>query len=113
MRERPSLLSNVYVTLVWPRDKYAAVLQVHLTGRGLRVFSELPLDQCRDYTSLKAALLTAYAVVPEVQRKRFRDLTKSHNEMCSDFAFRLNSQFKRWLEGKGAYETVDKLRETC
>jgi transposase InsO family protein len=96
----------------WPQDKYAAVLQAHLTGKGLRVFSELPLDQCRDYTSLKAAVLTAYAVVPEVHRKRFRGMTKFHNETYSDFAFRLSSQFKRWLEGEGAYETVDKLRET-
>jgi len=42
-------------------------------------------------------LLTAYAVVPEVYRKRFRNLNKHHSETFSEFAFRLGVQFRRWL----------------
>ena len=33
----------------FPRDKYAAVLQAHLTGKALRVFTELSTDECQDY----------------------------------------------------------------
>jgi len=47
-------------------DKYGAVIQVHLTGKALKVFTELSVEACRDYSTLKAALLNAYSVVPEV-----------------------------------------------
>ena len=56
-------------------------------------------------------MLTAYAVVPEVYRKRFRNLNKHHSETFSEFAFRLGVQFRRWLESEGAYDNIEKLRE--
>jgi len=55
----------------FPREKYAAILQAHLTGKALKVFTELTVEECRDYSTLKTALLQAYSVVPEVCRKRF------------------------------------------
>jgi len=60
-----------------PKDKYAAVLQAHLTGKALKVFTELSVQECQNYSVLKAALLTAYSVVPEVYRQRFRGITMS------------------------------------
>jgi len=83
----------------FPQDKYAAILQAQLTGRALKVFTELSLSDCQDYTKLKAALLTAYAVVPEVYRKRFRTANKSHSETYSEFGFRLSTLFKRCYDG--------------
>jgi len=59
----------------FPEDKYAAVLQAHLTGKALKVFTELSVAECQHYPTLKAALLAAYSVVPEVYRKRFRCLS--------------------------------------
>ena len=56
------------------------------------------------------ALFTAYAVVPEVYRKRFRNSSKNHSETYSEFAFCLTTQFKRWAESEHAYEDVTKLR---
>jgi len=53
----------------FPQDKYTAILQTHLTAKALKVFTELTTEECRNYQSLKKALLTAYAVVPEVYRK--------------------------------------------
>jgi len=47
----------------FPPDKYAAILQAHLTGKALKVFTELSVAECRDYPTLKAALLEAYSVV--------------------------------------------------
>ena len=44
----------------WPKQHWPAMLQSQLRGKGLKVFSELTTDQCRDYDQLKAALLTAY-----------------------------------------------------
>ena len=76
----------------FPKEKYTTILQAHLTGKALKVFNELPIADCQDYDKLKAALLTAYAVVPEVYRKRFRSLTKFSSETYSEFAFRLSIQ---------------------
>jgi len=95
----------------FPADKYAAVLQAHLTGKALKVFTELSVEECRDYPTLKAALLQAYSVVPEVYRKRFRGITKSHSDTYSEFAFRLSTQFTCWIESEGAYFDVDLLRD--
>jgi len=81
----------------FPPDKNAAILQAHLTGKALKVFAELSVEECRDYPTLKAALLRAYSVVPEVYRKRFHNLNKSHIEMYSEFAFRLSTQLTRWI----------------
>ena len=86
-------------------------MQAHLTGKALKVFNELPIADCQDYDKLKTALLTAYAVVPEVYRKRFPSLTKFLSETYSEFAFRLSIQFKRWAESEHAYENTDLLRE--
>ena len=64
----------------FPPDKYAAILQAHLTRKALKVFTELSVEECRDYPTLKAALVQAYSVVPEVYRKRFRSLNKLYSE---------------------------------
>ena len=79
----------------WPRDKYASILQPSLIGKGIKFFSELPGDSCKDYPTLKAALLTAYSVFSEVHRKRFRNLPKRNEETFSDFGFLLSNNFKR------------------
>ena len=93
------------------KEKYGAILQAHLTGKTLKVFNELPTADCQNYDKLKAALLTAYAVVPEVYRKRFRSLTKFSSETYSEFVFQLSIQFKRWAESEHAYENIALLRE--
>jgi len=95
----------------FPADKYAAILQAHLTGKALKVFTELSVEECRDYLTLKAALVQAYSVVPEVYRKRFRGIAKSHLETYSEFAFHLSTQFTRWLQSEGAYFDIDLLRD--
>lgn len=95
----------------WPKDKYTAILQAHLTGKALKVFTELTTEQCRNYDTLKAALLISYAVVPEVHRKRFRTMRKQYSETYSEFAFRLTQSFTRWLEGEEAYNGINRMRE--
>ena len=40
----------------WQEDRWAAILHATLTGKSLKVFSELPIDDCSDNTKLKAAL---------------------------------------------------------
>ena len=40
-----------------PPEKYAAILQAHLTGKALKVFTKLTVDECRHYATLKVASL--------------------------------------------------------
>ena len=77
----------------------------------MKVFIELSVKECRDYPTLKVVLLQAYWVVPEVYRKRFRNLNKSHTETYCEFAFRLSTQFTRWLYSEGVYSDVELLRD--
>jgi len=49
--------------------------------------------------------------VPEVYRKRFRNLSRHSTETYLEFAFRLGTQFTRWLESEGAYSDVELLRD--
>jgi len=98
----------------FPRDKYAAILQAHLTGKALRVFTELSTDECQhclDYPTLKNVFLTAFAVVPEVYRQRFRASAKTRSETYSEFAFHLTTQFKRWCESMNAYSDIAVMRK--
>jgi len=96
----------------FPKDKYAAVLQTHSTGKALKVFTELSVQQCQKLNfTLKEALLTAYSVVPEVYRKRFRGMTMNRHETFSECAFRLETQFKKWLKSEKAYDKLERLRE--
>src|ERR1043165_371424 len=95
----------------FPRDKWTALLHPQLTGKAQQVFSELSLEGCQDYDTLKQALLTAFARVPEFYRKRFRTLLKGTQETFSAFAFRLALPFHRWLEGEGALDDLPKVLE--
>jgi len=46
----------------FPPDKYAAILQAHLTGKALTVFTELSVDECRCgkylFSNIRQNLLT-------------------------------------------------------
>ena len=96
----------------WPQNKWAALLQTQLKGKGLKVFAELSDSDCQDYSILKQSLLTAYEFCPEVYRKRFRALSKTTHETHSDFAFKLTTVFQRWLQSLNAYDNIELLRET-
>ena len=93
----------------FPNNKWTALLHSQLVGKAAKVFSELTVEDCKDYDKLKQAVLTAYARVPEYYRKRFRSLTKMTGETYSNFAFRLGLPFHSWLEGEEALTDVARL----
>jgi predicted transcriptional regulator len=95
----------------WPKEHWSAVLQTQLKGKTLKVFAELSTEQCADFEILKERLLTAYELCPEHYRKKFRTLTKSTSESYSEFAFKLTTLFKRWLEGMKSYDKIEELRQ--
>ena len=52
------------------------------------------------YDDLKADILTAYACVPEVYRTSFRTRTKQDTPTQSDYAYKINTLFNKWLDSK-------------
>jgi len=73
----------------------------------------LALDsvESQDYNKVRAAILKAYAVVPEQSRALFRTISKQSQETYGEFAFRLNTHFNRWIEGTSVQNDFEKLRE--
>ena len=94
----------------WPKDHWSAIVQTHLKGKALKVFSELPTAECKDYEKLKKALFTAYELSPEVYRTRFRNLTKQ-TDTYSEFAFKLTNLFSRWLQGITSFDDIKALQQ--
>src|SRR6218665_788155 len=95
----------------FPKDAWTQLIHTQLTGKALKVFAELSVEECMDFDVLKKALLLAYYRVPEFHRKRFRTLSKANGESYSNFAFRLALPFKSWMDGEEAYDNVDRMRE--
>src|SRR6218665_4021786 len=89
----------------------AQLIHTQLTGKALKVFAELSVEECMDFEVLKKALLLAFDRVPEFHRMRFRTLSKANGESYSNFAFRLALPFKSWMDGEEAYDNVDRMRE--
>jgi len=82
-----------------------------LTGKAQKVFADLSVDACLNYDTLKAALLLACELVPEIHRRRFRTLNKFGNETYSNFAFRLALPFNSWMDGEEASADINRLKE--
>ena len=96
----------------WPQDQLCCVLQSQMTGKGLKIFSELTLEQAQNYQCVKKAILDCYQLTPQAYRSKFRQLEKSSSETYSDFAFTLKNSFKRWLEGEHVYDNLEGIRQT-
>src|SRR6218665_1143616 len=92
------------------RDKWSALIHTKLRGIAQKVFSEILLDECNDYDILKQALLMAYARVPEFYRKKFKTLITGKWETFSNYAFRLGTCYKEWLDGEQAQEDMERLK---
>ena len=93
----------------WPENKYLAILQSSLSAKAQKILIELPADAT--YQQAKEKLLLSYEIIPETLRKRFRSMTKNANETHVDLAFNLNNIFKRWLDGYGAFNNLERMKE--
>ena len=59
--------------LAWPPEYWTLMLQSVCTGKAQKVCSELSMEQSSDYEEVKALVLTAYELVPESYRQKFRN----------------------------------------
>ena len=64
-----------------PVDHWMTLLSTQMTGKAQKVFTELTIEDSTNYSVLKEHLLSAFDVVPEVYRRRFRCLHKDNAEI--------------------------------
>ena len=62
--------------LEWPTEYWTLMLQSVFVGKAQKVCSELSIEQSSDYEEVKALVLTAYELVPESYRQKFRMIGK-------------------------------------
>jgi len=77
-------------------------------GKAQEIYAAKSLDQSSDYETVKAAVLNAYELVPEVYPQKFREGRKSSNQTYVEFARDKETLFDRWC---GIDKDLKKIRE--
>ena len=88
----------------WREDTWAVSLSSLLTGKGIEVYTSMPVEQADDYPALKKAVLKRYQLTEEGFRFKFRDSKPSKAKLY--FSFRLGLYVtlvdgQRWLKLMG------------
>ena len=94
-------LSNLEKTAeasAWPKEKWAVILQPKLSGKALKAYDKLSVNDLNDYEIVKEAILDELELVAEVYRVRFRHSIKRPTETYCDYANFMTVQFDRWLK---------------
>ena len=72
-------------------------------------YTELPLEEARDYGQVKAAIFHRYAITPEASRRRFRAMKLEHEETASAFVARVRDTGNCWLRQAASRNAVVEL----
>ena len=97
--------------LGWPEKYWPLLLQSTFVGKAQKVYATLSEEQCSEYTTVKAAILTAYELVPEAYRQRFRKSGRSHGQTFVEFARQKEIVFDRWYRSLKIEKSFDELKE--
>jgi hypothetical protein len=77
----------------------------------MQTLAELPLEQAKDYETVKKALMDACKINHYSYMKEFRTTNKLPDENYLQFAFRLESLQKFWLQALDALENPEAMRQ--
>ena len=72
--------------LEWPTEYWTLMLQSVFVGKAQKVCSELSIEQSSDYEEVKALALTAYELVPESYRQKFRNWKRKQGQTYVDYS---------------------------
>ncbi len=86
------------------------LLQCVLVGKAQLAFSALTTDECKDYDTVKLAVLKVYECVPETYRQRFRSCKMVSGQTHLEFVRDLRRHVTRWCASLDV-ETFDDLLE--
>jgi len=94
----------------WPHDLWAVLIQGNLTGRAREVYTSLGKQDSLDYELVKATVLSAYELIPEAYRQKFRKLRRVEGQTYVEFARQKETLFDRWCRARNI-DTLAKLRD--
>ena len=87
------------------------MLQSVFVGKAQKVCSELSIEQSSDYEEVKALVLTAYELVPESYRQKFRNWKRKQGQTYVDYSKEKELWFDRWYRSLGEEKSFGRLRE--
>ena len=96
--------------LKWPKEQWAIMLQVVLTGKAQVAYSALSAEDSSDYEIVKKVVLRAYELVPEAYRQKFRNLRKGDSQSHMEFAREKERLFEDWYKSRNV-EDFNSLKE--
>ena len=97
--------------LEWPTEYWTLMLQSVFVGKAQKVCSELSIEQSSDYEEVKALVLTAYELVPESYRQKFRNWKRKQGQTYVDYSKEKELWFDRWYHSLGEEKSFGRLRE--
>ena len=106
-----SQFERVAHELKWPQQFWHILVQSRFRGKANQVYNALDGDQVRDYDLLKTQVLRAYQLTNEAYRQKFRNAKKLDSETFSEFVFRKESMFDRWVRTEDIGLDYQKMRE--
>ena len=89
------------------RAKWAFLIRSSVTGKALKAISTLSVDQGGDYDFIKKIILSAYQLVPEAYRQKFRNTKKLDSQTHVEFARQKEILFDRWCQSKEVADFKD------
>ncbi|XP_076043861.1 uncharacterized protein LOC143026954 [Oratosquilla oratoria] len=98
------------IRLEWPRHMWTVLLQQSFRGKALKAYMALPDDEALNYEAVKRQVLSAYSLVPETYRQRFRGYKKTPEISHLELARSKREAFLKWRRASAA-ESFDELVE--
>lgn len=87
------------------------MLQSVLTSKAGEVFSALGVAESSDHEHVKSVILSAYELIPEAYRQKFRKYKKFDNRTFLEFSREKEDLFDQWFRSKKLDKTFSNLRQ--
>ena len=98
-------------SLQWPKQHWSLMLQSVIKGKAQQAYSALSVEDATDYEVVKKAILSAYELVPEAYRQKFRHLRKTESQTYVEFAHDKEVYFERWCTSMTVNGDYKKLKD--
>ena len=96
----------------YPRDQWRNILHPLVSGKALKAFNHMTVDEVRDYDIFKECILSEYKITSEVLHAKFRISTIHSDETYCDFAKFVMTLFNKWIHSAEASNDLEKLKQT-
>ncbi|XP_069168862.1 caldesmon-like [Procambarus clarkii] len=94
----------------WPEEDWAQLVQIRLTGAAREAYTQLSLEDCKNYWTVKNSVLKSFLLTHEAYRKRFREMVKTQRSTYAETARDLERRFQRWM-GSEKVESFEDLKQ--